>query len=112
MLPSPPKNNTPAATQEMRDDWQAYFGGTVPGTVTPWAQGTITLLPGGQFAMYVPADAKEGTRYLLDRLSIDNPNTLEVVVSMYSGVAAEWEHYGIVPNPEMQAYFQSQRGVA
>ena len=114
MLPSPPpktvQGGAGVATEQMRADWQAYFSGTVAGVLTPWAGGTITLLPGNQFAMYVPGEAQNNTRYLLDRLSIDNQNTLQVMVAMYPGIAAEWEHYGILADTDMKAYFDAQRG--
>lgn len=112
-LPSPPpatiKGGAGVATEQMRADWQAYFSGTVPGTIIPWAAGTLTLLPNGQSAMYAP-DAKGGlTRYLLDRQSIDNPNVLQMMVAMYPGVALAWESYGILGDTEMKAFFDAER---
>lgn len=117
MLPSPNPNPIPATVQggagvasdQMKADWESYFSGTTPGTITPWASGTITLLPNSLFAIYVPDTTDLSVRYLMDRHSIDNPNTLQMMVAMYPGVAIEWEHYGILADTDMKKFFELER---
>lgn len=111
-LPKPPaatvQGGAGVATEKMRADWQAYFSGTVAGTVTPWGGGALTMLPGNQAAMYESSGRIINTRYLLDRQSIDNPNTLQMMCAMYPGIGQAWEEYGVLADTDMKAYFDAE----
>lgn len=82
------------ASDAMRKDWGSYFDTAKAGSTVDWGGGTLTMGDDGQ-AVYKAANALNGGN-VLNRASIDNPNTLQSLMSSAPGIAKQWgEQYGV-----------------
>lgn len=82
------------APSAMRSDWNSYFDSAKPGSSQAWGGGTLTMGEDGQ-AKYAAQGALNGGT-VLNRNSIDNPNTLQSLMAQAPGIAKQWgDQYGV-----------------
>jgi hypothetical protein len=110
----PQQNLGMGAPTAMRNDWNSYWDGAKPGSSTAWGGGTLTMGDNGE-AKYSAQNALNGG-VSINRNSIDNPNSLQMLMAQAPGIAQQWkQQYGVDAglNANDQSYWNnalSQQG--
>ena len=92
----------------MRNDWNSYFDGAKPGASTAWGGGTLTMGDNGEAKYSAQGALNGGTT--INRNSIDNPASLQMLMAQAPGIAQQWkQQYGMDSglNANDQAYWNN-----
>ena len=84
------------ANDQMRNDWNGFFGGTANGAAVDWGGGKLQNMGNGK-AYFSSADIGNGGAYI-NQSDIDNPETLRNLMASSPGIAQEWAKYGLQPD--------------